>query len=248
VRSRARLARLTGRRDPRLAPPPLGGRGRRARLPPAPPSPAPAGRALEAAHQTIAPVAAIAQTESRTLSVIATIASNVGTTPAYDRISLFGVAAPAVPPAAVQATSRPRPGQFLHVDTGSRTATITLIAGYDSANGGFNFDGYGRGELLVTVPKGWRVVVQCHNRSIVRHSCAVVGGPLATSLAFPGATTPHPRIGLEQGQTSTFSFRASRVGVFRLACLVPGHEEARMWDVLRIVPHGRPSIVARAGP
>jgi Sulfocyanin (SoxE) domain len=146
------------------------------------------------------------------------------------------------------AAAKPPAAQFLHVDARRRTATITLIAAYDGANGGFNFDGYGRGELIVTVPRRWRVVVRCSNRSIVRHSCAVVSGPMPARLEFPAASTPQPRLGLAQGQKASFSFRASRVGVFRLACLVPGHMEARMWDVLRIVARGRPSIRARAGP
>ena len=45
------------------------------------------------------------------------------------------------------------------------------------------------------------------------------------------------------GKTARFSFRASRTGTFRFVCLVPGHEEARMWDVLKIVAHGKPSVV-----
>ncbi len=121
--------------------------------------------------------------------------------------------------------------------------TITLIAGYDGSNGGFNFDGYSR-ELLWTVPLGWTVHVVCENRGSLRHSCAVVDGAGATQPAFPGASTPQPAIGLETGHTAQFSFRATRTGVFRFACLVPGHELARMWDPLKIVARGRPSAVS----
>ena len=49
--------------------------------------------------------------------------------------------------------------------------------------------------------------------------------------------------GLQPGQTARFTFRASEKGVFRFACLVPGHEDARMWDVLKIVRGGKPSVV-----
>jgi uncharacterized cupredoxin-like copper-binding protein len=41
---------------------------------------------------------------------------------------------------------------------------------------------------------------------------------------------------------------ARRTGSFRIACLVPGHEQARMWDVLDVVRGGHPSIAARPGP
>jgi hypothetical protein len=136
----------------------------------------------------------------------------------------------------------PPPHQFLAVEPRAHAVTITLIAGYDGANGGFNFDGYSR-ELLWTVPRGWTVNVVCKNRGPLRHSCAVVRGAGATTPAFRGASTPQPSIGLEAGHTATFSFRAGRTGVYRLACLVPGHELARMWDVLQIVRRGRPAVV-----
>src|SRR5215467_12481883 len=38
----------------------------------------------------------------------------------------------------------------------------------------FNYDGYGNGQLVVKVPVGWTVTVQCANHSTVNQSCAVV--------------------------------------------------------------------------
>ena len=143
---------------------------------------------------------------------------------------------------------KPAPAQFVRVDAPHHVVSITLLAGYDSSNNGFNFDGYGRGELLITVPLGWRVRIICTNRAAARHSCAVVDGPMTVRPAFRGAATPDPTRGLRRGATATFSFRPTKLGPFRLACLVPGHEEARMWDVLEVVRSGRPSIVARPGP
>ena len=118
------------------------------------------------------------------------------------------------------------------------------MAAYDGANGGFNFDGYGRGEMLLSVPLGWRVRIRCQNRGPLRHSCAVVPGPQTTTPAFRGAKTG----ALQAGRSATFSFVASRKGTYRLACLVPGHEEARMWDVLDVGRTRRVEISARAGP
>jgi hypothetical protein len=142
----------------------------------------------------------------------------------------------------------PPPAQFLHVDARHHIASVTLVAGYNGENSGFNFDGYGRGELLVSVPKGWRVRVTCTNRSAVRHSCAVVKGPMTATPAFRRASVPDAAQGLARGRTATFSFLAARSGSYRFACLVPGHEEARMWDVLEVTSGGKPSISARAGP
>jgi hypothetical protein len=136
----------------------------------------------------------------------------------------------------------PPPGRFLAVDAHRHRVTITLVASYDGTNGGFNFDGYSR-FLMWTVPRGWTVRVVCTNRGPLRHSCAVVHGPDSVKPAFRDAATPQPRIGLEAGHTARFAFRANRTGVFRFACLVPGHEDARMWDVLKIVRQGKPSAV-----
>lgn len=139
------------------------------------------------------------------------------------------------------AAKPPDPKQFLRVDARHKIVDVTLIAGYDGSNNGFNFDGYSR-ELMWTVPVGWRVRVTCSNRGALRHSCAVVKGPASTKPSFEGATTPHPLLGLEHGKTARFTFRASKTGVYRFACLVPGHEAARMYDVLKIVARGKPTI------
>ena len=154
----------------------------------------------------------------------------------------------AVALAAAAFAAKPDPRRFLRVDARHHVVAVTLVAGYDSSNNGFNFDGYGRGELRVTVPVRWRVRVTCTNRAAMRHSCAVVDGPMTTAQAFPGSTVSQPVVGLRSGTTETFSFVASRVGSFRFACLVPGHEEARMWDLLEVVRGGAPSISARPGP
>lgn len=136
----------------------------------------------------------------------------------------------------------PSPARFLRVHPRTHTAVITLIASYNGTNSGFNFDGYSR-TLMWTVPRGWHVDVTCKNRGPLRHSCAVVSGANTTKLAFRHASTPQPLIGIEAGTTARFGFRATKTGVFRFACLVPGHELARMYDVLRIVRHGKPSVV-----
>jgi sulfocyanin SoxE-like protein len=147
-----------------------------------------------------------------------------------------------------RAASASDPGRFLAWNAKTRVARLTLLAGLGRENNGFNFDGYGRGRLLVTVPLGWRVVVDCENRGNRRHSCAVVKGSLATRPSFRGASSPTPISGLPAGTKATFSFVASRLGSFRIACLVPGHEQARMWDVLEVVRARRPTISARPGP
>jgi len=143
---------------------------------------------------------------------------------------------------ALAAKGPPPPHKFLAVDAQGHRVTVTLIASYNGENGGFNFDGYSR-VLMWTVPRGWTVRVVCRNRGPLRHSCAVVQGADSAKPAFRGAETPQPRLGLEAGHTERFTFRASRTGVYRFACLVAGHEDARMWDVLKVTGRGKPSVV-----
>ena len=155
------------------------------------------------------------------------------------------------PPASQPTTSapaKPAPQQFLRVHAASRAVELTMIAGDGRSNNGFNFDDYGRGELTVTVPRGWRVTVDYRNAGSFRSSCAVVTGPSATRPAFAGASTPDPVIGESRGESATFSFTATRAGSYRFASMVAGQERARMWDVLEVTPGGRPSISARPGP
>ena len=123
-----------------------------------------------------------------------------------------------------------------------------MLGALGSSNNGFNFDGYGRGELLASVPRGWRVVVHFENRGSRRTSCAVVTGARSATLAFPGASIPDPVQGVRSGGKARFSFMATRAGSYRIASLVPGQAEARMFAVLVVTPNGRPSITARAGP
>lgn len=153
-----------------------------------------------------------------------------------------GLVATGVGAAGTAAASR-----WLRWDAASRTASLTLIAGYNGANNGFNFDGYGRGRLLVQVPLRWRITVICRNAASTRHSCAVVRGPLSVAPAFPGAATPSPTLGLRGGQSARFTFTASRAGSYRIACLVPGDEQARMWDVFVVGGVTRPTISTRTG-
>jgi hypothetical protein len=143
---------------------------------------------------------------------------------------------------ALSLAGKPAPRQFLAVDAQRHRVTITLIASYDGTNSGFNFDGYSR-FLMWRVPRGWTVRVVCRNRGALRHSCAVVDGASSAKPAFRGASTPQPQIGLEEGHTARFTFRATKRGVYRFTSLVPGDEAARLWDVLKIVRHGPPSVV-----
>ena len=137
--------------------------------------------------------------------------------------------------------------RWLKVAGSPKTVSLVLIAGYNDANNGFNFDGYGRGMLLVRIPLGWRVLVTCRNASSLRHSCAVASGTQSTGPAFPGAATPAPIVGLLGGRVDRFGFVAGHAGSYRLTSFVPGDEQARLWDVLVVGGVTRPSLTIRNG-
>ena len=131
--------------------------------------------------------------------------------------------------------------QWLSYDPAARSATLKLVAGYKGVNRGLSYDGYSNGQLAVSVPVGWTVVVDFSNAATINHSAAVVT-PTGTTPVFPGASSPDPTVGLNPGGRLTFSFVASAVGSFRIACLVPGHEGLGMWASFTVTAGGVPTI------
>lgn len=138
--------------------------------------------------------------------------------------------------------SVPDARRFLAVDDASRSAVLTLIAGYPATDNQFNYDGYLGGELHVTVPVGWTLDVQCENRGTVPNSCAVVAGRGATQPVRPDWTTPNPSTGIAPGQSASFEVVPDSPAQLRIASLVAGREVAGMWLRLDFVSSGRPSI------
>jgi sulfocyanin SoxE-like protein len=138
----------------------------------------------------------------------------------------------------------PDPSTYLKVDSQTRTAVVTLIAGYPASDYQFNYDGYGNGQLVLRVPVGWTMTVQCANRSTVNQSCAVVADGRSTQPLRPEWSTPDPQRGLNPGESASFVFAPQDTGSYRIASLVPGSEASGMWLDLEVVTGGRPSANA----
>ena len=134
--------------------------------------------------------------------------------------------------------------KLIHVDDSSRSATVTLIAGYPATDDQFNYNGYGSGALVLTVPVGWQITVQCENRGTVANSCAVVADGKAQAPLDPAWSTPDPQQGLQPGESASFQFTPQQTGSFRIASLVDGHEASGMWLDLEVTASGRPSLRA----
>ncbi len=140
--------------------------------------------------------------------------------------------------------NQPDPKGFLRADPSTRTVVVTLVAGYPATDYQFNYNGYGSGSLVITIPVGWQVTVQCENRGTVPNSCAVVGGRSDVRPLEPGWSTPDPAAGLAPGQSSSFVFTPTKTGSYRFASLVGGNEASGMWADLEVSAGGQPAVSA----
>jgi|GEM_PF-550865 len=139
------------------------------------------------------------------------------------------------------------------VSTSGKTVHLTFIAGYNSANAGFNFNGGAHGQMVVTVPLGDTVQATFKNDARTPHDLVII--PFSKQLpassvapAFPGARSPQPQFRPGSGGPSaggprpsanaslTFSFVASKAGTYLIICGVPGHALAGMWDRFVVSP------------
>lgn len=120
----------------------------------------------------------------------------------------------------------------------THSVDVTIVAGKNASNGGFDFNGYQRGAMTVTVPTGWQIVVHFENAQVLPHSLVVLpsgahqqSAPSATP-AFSGAATKNRAAGLPKGVKETVTFEASRAGTYEFICGVPAHAVVGMWDIL----------------
>ena len=125
------------------------------------------------------------------------------------------------------------------------------MAGYTTRNNGLIFNGASRGQLVVSIPVGYKLTVTLINRAATRHSAEVTAyanrDGVSFPPAFPGAATPQAATGIAQGAKQTFTFTASAVGTYALVCAVPGHAAAGMWDTLKVTRGGPVSLTNTAG-
>ena len=139
------------------------------------------------------------------------------------------------------------PPLSLAADASAKRVTFDMVAGYNGANSGLNFNGYFSGDLEIDVPQGWSVTITCSNKGPLNHSCAVAADEAASQPLFTGAATPNPVTGLPAGQQASFKFTPDRTGSFRIACLVPGHEPEGMWITFKVVASGSPAAYTTTG-
>ncbi len=137
-----------------------------------------------------------------------------------------------------------RPGQpdWLRWDPKTKTVQLTVVAGLDRSNNGWNFNGYARGAMTVAVPLGTRVKVffvvrdggATHSVGVVVPVTPVPSAGDGVRPAFTGATSVPFVRGSAVGPTQSFEFNADKVGTFWLFCGVPPHGQTGMWDYFKV--------------
>jgi sulfocyanin len=136
--------------------------------------------------------------------------------------------------------------KWLTYNAKAHTATVVMIAAYNTTLSGFNFDGYGQGKMVVTLPVGTKVTVQFTNKGPLPHSWVVTSYAKRTATTFPvaikGAATPNPTAGSPAGTKVTLHFTATTAGKYAIVCAVPGHAPAGMWDTLVIAKGGSATV------
>ena len=75
--------------------------------------------------------------------------------------------------APVQLSHAAKP-KWLSWNATTHTAAITLIASYTSVLDGYNFNGYGKGKMIITVPVGAHVKVSFKNKSAALTHSALI--------------------------------------------------------------------------
>lgn len=139
-------------------------------------------------------------------------------------------------------------------DAATKTATIPLVSGLTPNAGGWNFDGYARGETSIIVPVGTKVVMKYYNDDIVPHSAVVVAGTASTvpsapgAPVFAGATTTRADNGLMTGGADDMRFTADKAGKYLIVCGIPGHAQSGMWVWFDVSSGAKaPSVRTTAG-
>jgi FtsP/CotA-like multicopper oxidase with cupredoxin domain len=125
------------------------------------------------------------------------------------------------------------------IDRDARTVSMTITAGATPDANYWNYNGFIKGALAITVPQGYTVTIDLVNRDPnMAHSLGIQRDftnpmmPAAPNPAFAGAVTENPQSmtdGTMPGQTQTITFVADAAGDYHMICYVPGHTAVGMW-------------------
>ena len=141
------------------------------------------------------------------------------------------------------------------VDNTARTVNMEVVAGLSPDNNYWNFNGAINGSMAITVPEGYRVVIDFVNRDPnMAHSLGIsaetsnFATPPQPNPVFAGAITENPGSmvdGTMPGERETVEFVAERAGSYSMVCYIPGHTAVGMWLYFNVSPNGEAGIQTR---
>jgi sulfocyanin len=142
---------------------------------------------------------------------------------------------------------------WMRVDETAKKVTFDVVAGLTPENSAWNFNGYANGEMTITVPVGWTVVMNFTSRDAdVPHSLFITDlkppfpAVMPTKPAFPKAFSVNLQNGIGPGRKDTLRFTADKPGEYIMACGVPGHAASGMWDYFVVSAEAqRPQVTVR---
>lgn len=138
---------------------------------------------------------------------------------------------------------------WFHVDEANQSVHVTITAGaVDDALGYWNFNGGTNGDMTITVPEGFTVVIDFKNADpMMAHSLGIsattggFGAMIAPDAVFEGAMTTNPASMTDAtmpGEEETITFTASTAGDYAMVCFIPGHAATGMWIYFNVSADG----------
>lgn len=139
---------------------------------------------------------------------------------------------------------------FIALGDKPKTVKILIIATYNDANHGMNFNGHFKGGAVYTIPTGWTVEVQFKNASAVPHSVVVVEEEKTRKVQvgdpyWDGASSPKPMAAI--AKEAKFTFVADEEGDYAFVCGFPTHCLAGHWLGLEISDDAKVPVYAVEG-
>lgn len=153
-------------------------------------------------------------------------------------------------PVALAGSQGPELPEWMSVDHAGKKVSITVVAGMDMSNNGWNYNTVSKGAKSIVVPVGYAVEIEFTNSDPtgVVHSLGIgqtseVTSPLFTNPTpvFAGAISANaadPVNATAAGTTETISFVADAAGDYAIICYVPGHTLTGMWMGFRVAEDG----------
>jgi sulfocyanin len=196
------------------------------------------GSSREAAQDT-----ADATATAATVPAPAAVAPDTMTTPERSN---------AIPPPAPAPDEVTEPGQpdWLRVDEAAKKVEMDVVAGLTGENGSWNYNGYAKGAMTLTIPVGWTVVMNFSSHDAnVPHSLFITDQTppypnlMPDTPGIPRAYSINLQQGLGPGKSDVLRFAVDKPGEYYMVCGVPGHAASGMWDHLHVSSEAhRPSV------